>query len=387
MKLHFLFATPILKSYMKRYGINYLEKMGYEIALLDFSPVLNPRAFEKITTGLIREQDYTRIHSKLEFKTYISFVPKDSFFIFAFDFGVNNYFIYRYLKGFHYGYMNRMNTNVEIQKIATSRLNNYVKKISIQRLKQSVFTRIPLCCFPISGADFILLGGKANAGRYINSCMHRKNTKVYYLQSSDYDEYLSCQEGKKDYYEKYCVFLDQYIPYHSDDINSIDAVIYYKQLMRYFKYIEEKLGTEVVIAAHPRSSDQINAERFKGHRLVRFGTCGLVKNAEFVLAHFSTSINYAVLYRKPVILLTLDEFTEKTDYSIYIEKYAELLGVTIINLSDEKRWKAKLPSVEIKKYEEFIVQYLKADYDGKTDQSEQKQSCEKMYEILSKLES
>ena len=50
-KIFFIFATPPLQSYFKRYCMDYLEKNNYEVHVIDLSYIINPIAYNNIKTG------------------------------------------------------------------------------------------------------------------------------------------------------------------------------------------------------------------------------------------------------------------------------------------------------------------------------------------------
>ena len=55
--------------------------------------------------------------------------------------------------------------------------------------------------------------------------------------------------------------------------------------------------------AHPRSNYEKHPELFKKYKIIKGKTIDLVKNSKLVLMHCSTSVNYAVIYKKPIIIL------------------------------------------------------------------------------------
>jgi hypothetical protein len=95
-----------------------------------------------------------------------------------------------------------------------------------------------------------------------------------------------------------------------------------------FNYLEMTYGIRIVIAEHPK--------KHKGHREniitdfgKREGICGktanMVKRAKFVLSHDSNAVNYAILFKKPIIFLTTKDIA-LTSNGQNIQAIAELLG-------------------------------------------------------------
>ena len=131
--------------------------------------------------------------------------------------------------------------------------------------------------------------------------------RVVPINFFDYDRYMEAKtdRGNELVEGRYAVFLDSNLPYHSDlafcGYRHIDPAAYYASVNRFFGLLERKHGIRVVIAAHPRAN--YDAAAFEGRQIHRLATAELVRNAEFVLAHTSTAISFAVLNRKPLVFI------------------------------------------------------------------------------------
>ena len=64
-----------------------------------------------------------------------------------------------------------------------------------------------------------------------------------------------------------------------------------------FKKIEKKFESKIVVAAHPRVDISDYNNFFKGREVFYSKTIDLVKNCKCVLAHTSTAISYAVIFK------------------------------------------------------------------------------------------
>lgn len=114
---------------------------------------------------------------------------------------------------------------------------------------------------------------------------------------------------------KYVVFLDENLPFHIEAIVNKrpwlqDAKKYFEQLNKLFDLIENIFsdkGIEVVIAAHPAAKSDLNKYDFAGRKIIFDNTVNLVKYAEFAIAYACTSVDFAVLYDKPVLYYTSED--------------------------------------------------------------------------------
>jgi hypothetical protein len=150
--------------------------------------------------------------------------------------------------------------------------------------------------------------GSATIG--IGGHLDVQEAKIININYFDYDKYLRLQlSEERELDGRYCVFLDQNLPYHPDlelfGKQRINAEKYFKSLNSFFDSIEKKYNVKVVIAAHPSASYTENP--FQDRLIIKNKTAELVKNAEMVLAHISTSISYGVLNNKPLIIFYNEE--------------------------------------------------------------------------------
>ena len=202
-----------------------------------------------------------------------------------------------------------MDTNVEAdEETITNRWFDLLRNLSLHRLSNAVFTRLPRKLWHMKAADFVILGGMENRDLYIRLCVTDKHTKIKHIHSLDYDKYLQVRVDKERLIqEKYCVFIDQYLPYHPDGVgigDVVDPVRYYAELEGLFTTIEKETGLKVVIATHPRGDYTLHNDVLNKYEKFRFKTAELIRDAEFVIAQFSTSICYATIFWKPILLVT-----------------------------------------------------------------------------------
>lgn len=153
----------------------------------------------------------------------------------------------------------------------------------------------------------------------------------------DYDQYAQSRVGARIVDTKYAVFLDIYLPFQSDlalvGMQAVDPAAYFADLDRLFAAVERCYGLEVVIAMHPKAH-YLNYE-FRGRRLVAGRTAELVRDAEFVICHASTSVSYAVLNRKQVWTICTDEMERLYAYNfmLQIRALAASLRAPLLNAS------------------------------------------------------
>ena len=188
--------------------------------------------------------------------------------------------------------------------------------------------------------------------------------KVVQCNHFDYELYRRASAISEHLTEgKYAVFLDANAPYHSDrdimGLKPLNPDVYFKSLNRLFCMIEKSLGLKVVIAGNPRS--RYGCEVYENREFHRLRTADLVKDAEFVILHQSTALNYAVLNLKPVLFIYTDEMMRMYKIPVIreMEALASYLNATIYNadqITDSSQIIVKMPDLE--RYDSYKYSYI-----------------------------
>jgi len=225
---------------------------------------------------------------------------------------------------------------------------------------------LPKYLFGVQPPAFILAGGSQAIVTYKPPI--GKNTKIIWAHTLDYDLYLEdLQKPSVNEYKikKYAVFIDGYWPFYPDYVRmNVKAPVtpenYYPLLCDFFSDIERKTGFEIIIAAHPRSNYEDHPDYFKGRKTIRGKTRDLIRNSEFVLMHYSTSVNFAILYKKPVIFFTTNEMEKFTIDANYIRAYSSELNKKFINISKSFgiNWEKEL-NIDENSYNDYREKYIK----------------------------
>ncbi|QHS61996.1 hypothetical protein [Chitinophaga agri] len=196
------------------------------------------------------------------------------------------------------------------------------------------------------------------------------NRTVVSLNHHDFDMFLEHTPQDSTIVEnKYAVFLDVMLPYHPDferlGSKALSADVYYSKLNTFFDRVETNLGIPVVIAAHPKSAYK---KEFGSRQVIKGKTTSLVAGSSVVFTHHSVSMFYAVLFRKQIVLLTMNEFIHAgaKNFAMQVihyqmERYVTELGCTLINVDEPATldFDAVNPAV----YEKFERTFIRGNSD------------------------
>jgi len=344
-KIIFLIPTPLTQRDFTRYGVKRLQNRGFEIWFLDFTELLNP---EIITKDLVRPFPYPQtvnIKSPVDFERFFSQRKNDDLIIIDLSGKtIKCPFIDKYIREKKIVYAVFCVNSIPRAKYQTQGLSliskEFWRRVS-GILKRKIFDQVGAAI-----PQWIFAGGKYDQKDFPRI---DGKTKIVWAHALDYDLYLDYEQNRKEALvtRPYVVFLDECFPFHPDfsvrgcrEMPFKGPEEYCSELNEFFTVLEAKLKMPVVIAAHPRTPEG-TPDMFRGRQSFQGKTIDLVAHADCVLCHGSTSINFAVLYRKPIIFLMPGKV--KGDY------YGNLITSFAVQFDKIPLEMASIQSVDFKK--------------------------------------
>lgn len=186
-------------------------------------------------------------------------------------------------------------------------------------------------------------------------------TKIFPINYCDYDSSLKISDELPNELKekKYCVFIDQYLPGHPDFLqNDINKESYYISIKKVLKQVEVRFGLVPVIALHPKADGEI----FEKAEILTYKhkTIQLIKGSSLVMAHYSTAISFAAIYKKPIFFVINDEMLKGKHGSTFkkqIDNYARFFDSKVTNC-DCNSIPEDLLSPNLDMYEKFLLNFL-----------------------------
>lgn len=332
-----LVESPFTARDFNRYGIDILKRKNFQIEVWDFTPFLRSSLYQQHKVKKIEDFEECKLfYSRKIALRAIRSLDQESAIISVLNFNLFSRAIYLALskRNLFYGLLStnsippRFSEEKPIKKIS----NKFKQTITLQRMLNAIFRRIPLGLLRMRPANFIIAGGAKSLGNAANKYpqLITPSTHKVWAHTMDYDIYLQSQEGEPVNDENIAVFVDQFIPFHPDirlksEALDLDVDHYYQALSNFFSRIERELGLKVVIAAHPRANYENLPDYFNGREIIHGKTAQLVKSSKIVLLQFSTAINFAVFYNKPILFVS-SKTVEKTYLHDSIRSMATLFS-------------------------------------------------------------
>lgn len=369
-RIIFFIVSPFNLWDYQRYGIEIFLQNNFEVEVWDITPILFPVLYDNyIPPDSFDYEGLTLFRRKNELYSKISVLKNSDFVINRIPYNFKSLWIYRALGKSETDYAVFMANALPSIYHGKSKLLIYCKKLkkmfksSPENILNHIFQGLPFYLFGVKSAKIILAGGeKCLVYHYPTDA----NTEVLWAHTLDYDLYLK-ERNNPSIERPIAVFIDQYLPFHPDCIVAgikpcVALDRYYFLLNNFFKLIENKLGLEVIIAAHPRSNYESRFDYFKERKCIRGQSVKLIRESKLVLSHSSTASNFANLFYKPMIFLTFCEYNRTTKGSSIIEMAKHFGKKPIfIDKNENINWKFEL-TVNKNHYDNYRRDYIKTKH-------------------------
>lgn len=358
---------------LKQFGATYKNKK-IKITVLNILPLLNPGVFKnfynKKNDVTVNNKNFINIKSYYELIKNINKSKNKSYFYNAAGLSVLSILIELFLIKFKK--LKKIDIIGEISPIPNNNFLeevSYLYKIDKIYLINKIFLflyyklkKIILGIIDFNKPSFVFLDNK----KYYQIFKNKNYFNIYKYDNENYSKYLKSLKKRKR--KKYIVFLDQDLDHNFEyslrkiKVSKFNSKIYWKKMDNFFSELEKyfKYKYKIVIASHHR--------RPKGdypikRKFIHNNTANLVKDSILVLAHHSLSINYAIFYNKPILLLNtsifnLHSFTRKN----FINLLRKKLGLEVANIDNKfvlkKFFLKKILMINKKKYIKYFNKYL-----------------------------
>ena len=364
-KILILSPGPFSKRDYDRFGIDYLKK-NFSVRIIDLTAWFYPNYWKEISNKILKLEDCEIISNKNDFLKFNtcndpiivldclekstktnwvrSQLKKRKCLFIGFDINLTPRDSFNILKSFK-----KYNFKKLSIKIISVLINFFLQKYYNFNKKY-----LP---------QILVVGG-------LSSSRKSKIKRKIYAHCTDYDVYLKIKNKTKEnhnYDRPYAVFLDEDMCNHPDYIfQNINAPVseneYYPILINFFKKFELLTGLKIKFAAHPKSRTRNLDKLLKNFDYSVGNTPELVKNSKAVILHSSTSVSYAILFKKPTIFLTSNEL-KNSWFGPRINNFVRNTNGKLINLSnnfDNELSTQDLFTVDKIQYKKYLEKYLKA---------------------------
>jgi len=357
-KICFLVCSPFSEIDYIQFGISQIQKLGFQILILDCTPFLESKFYSEIGG------DSITIKNELVLKCF----SKKDIFLHLNKF--NPEWCVDHLQGFSKKlYMDRVQIRLFL-KFKFKIIEYKLKSIPFYKglIHRNFFSQarnffklfiIKILSLPwkIADADMVIVGGRVE---YQKLSKHRRIIKAH---NFDFDNFKIFSQKKiilKS--KKKLLFLDEDFPCHSDYIRdglspSINVEKYFEEISNCLLFLSNRFSLQPLIKLHPKANFKRSSKLYSIPVSLK-DTAYLVSNADVVVAHCSTSIQLAVLFKKPLVLIIPNKLERNSVWRKSIDNFSCLLRVPAIKSSEINTLK-RIPSVNIESYNDYREKYIK----------------------------
>lgn len=340
-KIVFVEEVPLAHRLYERYGLQILLAAGFAVEIWDCTPFLVPELVNVPAPEPLKFQGIRTFRTEREALAAVQAEPATTVFVMDIGYRSQSWRMFKTLsRGKHVYGIQLLNALPVGADLVHHKLARWIPKLLKDPRRGLVagFRKLPPHWLGVRPPDFVLRGGTASVDRRFPFGVPVRQVVAHAL---DYDLYLKDRAATEPDVDvpqcAYAVFVDQAGPFHPDAIflgrtPPVSIEDYYPALVSFFERIEQEMGLQVVVAAHPRSYYDRLPDYFKGRRVIRDKTLQLVKDASMVLMHDSTTINFVVLHRRPAMFLS---YAAHPDWDhVNIVRMAEVFGKQPIDLDN-----------------------------------------------------
>jgi len=261
------------------------------------------------------------------------------------------------------------NIQTESQKEMNAPSKNSLPLVSLERLLRPLNSFRGQSLFKHELLPISLIAGKKS--KRFNPYV-KKSGLILWIGSEDYYAFKHIQgelSSDQDLHEKepYILFIDENVPDGSDwSLLHIQPPVngnsYFTIINEFFTKIEAEYNLKVRIAGHPSSINDTNiAVKFGGREVVFNKTALLAAQCELALLHGSTAASFAVLAKKPILILTSEEL-DNSHYGPFIRSLAKSLCKKPIFIDEElgMKFPRHLRESEERQYKRYEEKYLRS---------------------------
>ena len=345
IKVYYLINQKLDKRNIKRFFFDYFFKKNIEVVVINFF-------FQKKTRFKNFKYFYFKSNKFKILKNITNFKP--NYFIDLTQKKTSEVFFQLFLR---FCGIKRVTINtglIPVENLKHGLIKYSIINESFIKILNKVISRIYykiLITFLLPKSFLSFVSGKKG----FNLAKKRGDVVIIKSHNLDYDEYILSKK-KIPFKSNYFVYVDQ------DFHNSIDLKMddmYFKNSKNFEKKIKLFLSSikkKIIVAGSNRRQKKIKLFHKK---TIYLKTHNLIKNCKLVIGHNSTALQYAVLYNKPILLLSTKELKKIPLIYENIISFKKELRCNYLNIDKEKFFLKKVNmKIDKKLYKKYISKYV-----------------------------
>ncbi len=184
----------------------------------------------------------------------------------------------------------------------------------------------------------------------------------------DYDIYLSdlkSKEKKDIFLNEKIIFIDKMVSNHPDFIlygvkPYTNPESYYPIMNDFFNQIELFFNNKITICLHPKEkNDAVVSKNFINRKVLKNLTYQAIRNCNLVISHDSAALNFAILWNKPLLLVTTNDLEKNNSLAMSaLTKSLNIKSFNVNKLDKNINWDYESKKIR-KNYQTYKNTYIK----------------------------
>ena len=180
--------------------------------------------------------------------------------------------------------------------------------------------------------------------------------KIIEAHNLDYDNFLNIKKINKNY----AVYIDQDLSNNEDLKNDGVKIIrrkFEKKIDFFLNYFNNEKNKIKVAGSNRR---KLKKNLFKLNTKY-FITERMIAESKFVIGHNSTALQYAILFDKPILLISTKEIENINQIYKHMLNFKKIIGCQLLSIDSKKKNKIFLKKINKKKYKNYKIKYIKSN--------------------------
>lgn len=235
---------------------------------------------------------------------------KNCVFITGYRITRKNRILYKLFKKHNIRYLVLLNTNTFLtlnngkiqRKFVRNGNQSYILENSLRKI-QRLYNKLAIDI----QRPWLSVFGSVN-DQLVSTFPEPKNG-ITYIHNHNYEKLSHYINKNKE--EEYIVFIDQYLPWHSETQKfnkwKMNAELYYGKITAFLLKISEETKKIPIIATHPKA-EKGKIEKYAGEIKVVYGeTVDMIQKSKICILHYSSAVDLVVLLKKEMVITICDE--------------------------------------------------------------------------------
>lgn len=161
-------------------------------------------------------------------------------------------------------------------------------------------------------------------------------------------------------------FKDEHAIFNNQQTHTPEK--WYPSVNKFFDFLEKNFKTRIKICPHPKTKTKKYSMDFGGRENIQNKLLSMIKNSKIVISKGSTAIIYAIIFKKPVLLVYSNEMLRHKNYMRnVVNSFSSDLNLKPINIDknyDKNLIKRRL-RINKRLYKNYLKKYATARSDYK----------------------